>query len=395
MLAKKYEANQLNSLLNSLFEQRGSGILSLKTQVNSWNIQRSFILVFHNGALVYGDSDISEIPSNLELCKALGDKLNPNLINAALSLAEEKVTNPKSIREFIETLVKMRVFTWEQIENLVTNKILVILEILQAYPGKAQWNPNITFDLTYGADKHSLNPTYIQQQLIQRQKIWQSYQPEIPAMDAIPRVSEQQLQKVNNAQVVEHFKNTVDGRRNLIDIAEKMDKDPIAIARNYFTWANNGWVSFGNTSTSQVAPSVSPTVVKNAPVTPPPTPKNTDLPVVLSVDDSPIIQVAIKRALQEDYKVLLADKATEALDILNKEPVKLLLLDLTMPDVDGLEFCQQIRQMPKFRYLPIIMVTARDGLMNKMKGHVAGTTRYITKPFKPEELREVVAQYIN
>jgi twitching motility two-component system response regulator PilG len=41
------------------------------------------------------------------------------------------------------------------------------------------------------------------------------------------------------------------------------------------------------------------------------------------------------------------------------------------------------------------MVTARDGLINKMKGHIAGTSKYLTKPFKPEELREVVRQYIN
>ncbi len=411
MSAKKYESSQLSSVLDSLFKQQGNGILSLKTQVTSWQYQRSCILVLHNGALVYGDSKISQAPSNQELCKMLGDKLNPNLINAALSVATEKITNPKSVKELIELLTKMRVFTWEEVETFITIKIILILERFSSYPGEAQWQVTNDFDLSYGADNHGLNWSDIQKQLTQRQQIWQSFAPEIPSMDAIPVLSEQQLQQIDNAQVKEHLRNSVDGRRNLIDIAAKMDKDPLTVAKSYLNWVNNGWVSFRQMF--EVSQAVIDTKVpsqsiqagiqtqenQNLEVNTPTQvsqPQNSqDLPIVLSVDDSPIIQTTIKRALQEHYQVLLADKAVDALKILNQHPVKLLLLDLTMPDVDGLEFCQQIRKIPKFRDLPIIMVTARDGLVNKMKGHIAGTSKYLTKPFKPEELREVVHQYIN
>jgi twitching motility two-component system response regulator PilG len=411
MSAKKYESSQLSSVLDSLFKQQGNGILSLKTQVTSWQYQRSCILVLHNGALVYGDSKISQAPSNQELCKMLGDKLNPNLINAALSVATEKITNPKSVKELVEILTKMRVFTWEEVETFITIKIILILERFLAYPGEAQWQVTNDFDLSYGADNHGLNWSDIQKQLTQRQQIWQSFAPEIPSIDAIPVLSEQQLQQIDNAQVKEHLRNSVDGRRNLIDIAAKMDKDPLTVAKSYLNWVNNGWVSFRQMSeVSQAvidtkAPSQSiqagiqtqenQNLEVNTPTQISQPQNSQDLPIVLSVDDSPIIQTTIKRALQEHYQVLLADKAADALQILNQQPVKLLLLDLTMPDVDGLEFCQQIRKIPKFYDLPIIMVTARDGLINKMKGHIAGTSKYLTKPFKPEELREVVSQYIN
>jgi twitching motility two-component system response regulator PilG len=411
MSAKKYESSQLSSVLDALFKQKANGILSLKTQVTSWQYQRSCILVLHNGALVYGDSKISQAPSNQELCKMLGDKLNPNLINAALSVANEKITNPKSVQELVELLTKMRVFTWEEVETFMTTKIILILERFLAYPGEAQWQVTNDFDLSYGADNHGLNWSDIQKQLTQRQQTWQSFAPAIPSMDAIPVVSEQQLQKIDNSQVKDHFRNSVDGRRNLIDIAAKMDKDPLTVAKSYLNWVNNGWVSFRKTSeVSQAvintkAPSQSiqagiqtqenQNLEVNTPTQISQPQNSQDLPIVLSVDDSPIIQTTIKRALQEQYQVLLADKAADALQILNQQPVKLLLLDLTMPDVDGLEFCQQIRKIPKFYDLPIIMVTARDGLINKMKGHIAGTSKYLTKPFKPEELREVVRQYIN
>ena len=103
----------------------------------------------------------------------------------------------------------------------------------------------------------------------------------------------------------------------------------------------------------------------------------------------------IKRALTGICDVHLADRATVALEMLDRLPVKMLLLDLTMPDIDGLEFCQKIRQIPQFDDLPIVMVTARDGLVNRAKGRFAGTNKYLTKPFKPEELKAVVLQYVN
>ncbi|MGL5833039.1 MAG: response regulator, partial [Waterburya sp.] len=398
-------------VLDSLFKQQANGILSLKTQVTSWQYQRSCILMLHNGALVYGDTEISQAPSNQELCKMLGDKLNPNLINAALSVATEKITNPRSVKELIDLLTKMRVFTWEEVETFINTKIILILEKFFSHPGEAQWQTTNDFDLSYGIDNHGLNWSHIQQQLTQRQQIWQSFIPAIPSMDAIPVVTEQQFQRIDNTQVKEHFRNSVDGRRNLIDIAEKMDKDPLTVAKSYLNWVNNGWVSFRQMSevgqavidtkppSQSIQAGIQTQEKQNLEVNTPtqiPQPQNSqDLPIVLSVDDSPIIQTTIKRALQEHYQVLLADKAVDALKILNQQPIKLLLLDLTMPDIDGLEFCQQIRKMPKFHDLPIIMVTARDGLVNKMKGHIAGTSKYLTKPFKPEELREVVQQYIN
>ncbi len=115
---------------------------------------------------------------------------------------------------------------------------------------------------------------------------------------------------------------------------------------------------------------------------------------VLSVDDSPIVQTAIKRALQKDYKVLLSNNTDTAIKLLSQYQVELLLLDLTLPDTDGLTFCQQIRSQPKFKDLPILMLTARNGLANRARAHFAGADRYLTKPFEPEELKKIVSEYV-
>jgi len=395
MSAKKYKPYRLISILDSLFKRNSSGILSLKTQVNEWQQQRSGILVLRDGGLTYGGT---QVPNARELCRRLGEVLKPNLIKAGLSVAVERAANPNSAVELLDMLVRMRAFTWQEVETLMNTKVLLSIEKFLVYPGEAEWRASRGLDLSYGKDRHSLNWIDIDLELKRRQKIWQGYQPQIPSMDAIPVVTPQQLRAIDNPQVKSHFRKSVDGKQTLVDIAEKMGKDPLKVAQNYLNWSSNGWVGFA-TSPTKIKTPVERSAVKREPVSHPVAKATAveldrDLPTVLSVDDSPIIQVTIKRALQEDYNVLLAGNADDALDILKEVRVELMLLDLTMPDVDGLEFCKTIRTIPKFIDLPIVMVTARDGLVNKMKGHIAGTNKYLTKPFEADELREVVRQYI-
>jgi twitching motility two-component system response regulator PilG len=407
MSAKKYNPNQLISILDSLFKKNSSGILSLKTQVDSWQQQRSCILILRNGALVYGGT---QVPNAEELCLKIGQALKPNLIKAALSVAVERAKEPNSAVELLEMLIRMRAFTWQEVESLINTKVLLIIEKFIAYSGEAQWNTDLDLDLSYGADRHGLNWVDLQQELKRRQQIWQDYAPQISSINVIPVFTPQQLRAIDNPQVKDHFTKLVDGRASLLNIAEKMGKDPITVAKNYLNWANKGWVSFVDSpieaktdvaaianmqgNVSGVSTSINSAEAISLRERSAIAKIDHDLPVVLSVDDSAIIQTSIKRALQEDYNVLLAGKATEALEILQEVKVELMLLDLTMPDVDGLEFCKTVRAIPQFRDLPIVMVTARDGLVNKMRGHIAGTSKYLTKPFKPEELREVVRQYI-
>lgn len=119
-----------------------------------------------------------------------------------------------------------------------------------------------------------------------------------------------------------------------------------------------------------------------------------DVPAILVVDDSPVMQTMLKRALEKKYKVLLADNAVDALSTIYHQPIEILLLDVSMPGVDGLELCRTIRSLPQFHHLPIIMLTARDGVFDKVQGRIAGATEYLTKPFDVEQLRQVVGSFV-
>ncbi|MEB3339564.1 response regulator [Okeania sp.] len=116
---------------------------------------------------------------------------------------------------------------------------------------------------------------------------------------------------------------------------------------------------------------------------------------ILAVDDSKIMHTLIKQVLGKEYRVLVTDNAVDALSMIYNEQVAVLLLDVSMPDIDGLELCRTIRTIPQFESLPIIMLTARDSSFDKVKGHLAGATEYLTKPFDEEKLHEVISQLLD
>lgn len=118
-------------------------------------------------------------------------------------------------------------------------------------------------------------------------------------------------------------------------------------------------------------------------------------PTILAVDDSRMIQKMVKQTLGQDYRVLVASNTMEALGKLHHDSIDLMLLDICMPPgVDGLELCRIIRRTPHLEKLPIIMLTAKDTICDKIEGRLAGVTEYITKPFDPERLQTTVEKIL-
>ncbi len=107
---------------------------------------------------------------------------------------------------------------------------------------------------------------------------------------------------------------------------------------------------------------------------------------VLVVDDEPAVRDSLRRALQlEGYEVELAGDGLEALERLAAENgVDALLLDVSMPRLDGLETCRRLRR--DGNALPVLMLTARDAVSDRVAGLDAGADDYVVKPFALEEL---------
>jgi diguanylate cyclase (GGDEF)-like protein len=108
---------------------------------------------------------------------------------------------------------------------------------------------------------------------------------------------------------------------------------------------------------------------------------------ILVADDDPDIRDVLKLTLsEENYEVLEAQDGEEAIKIITTKPLDLVLLDYKMPKIDGREICLRIKKDLLLRHLPIIMVTGRGDINDKVVGIDAGADDYVVKPFEPKEL---------
>lgn len=108
---------------------------------------------------------------------------------------------------------------------------------------------------------------------------------------------------------------------------------------------------------------------------------------ILVVDDDPDVLGTTSRALsREDHHVAVAESAEEALAYLQEKLPDLIVLDIVMPEMDGLELCRHLRARPEYTRMPILFLTARSETDDVVAGLDAGGDDYIVKPFKLTEL---------
>ena len=116
---------------------------------------------------------------------------------------------------------------------------------------------------------------------------------------------------------------------------------------------------------------------------------------ILVVDDSPTVRKLISGKLEKSgHTVVLAVDGMDALAKISEVVPDLVLLDITMPRMDGYQVCKLIRSNEQTKDVPVIMISGKDGFFDKVRGKMAGTTGYITKPFGPETLMKTIETYV-
>jgi two-component system chemotaxis response regulator CheY len=116
------------------------------------------------------------------------------------------------------------------------------------------------------------------------------------------------------------------------------------------------------------------------------------VPEILVVDDSKVMREMIVACLRglEGYSFTHAASGLEAIEQLSLKPFALVLLDLNMPDIGGIEVVEFIRAQDRLRGLPIIVITTRGDEASRARALGAGASKFITKPFQPEALQSEV-----
>ncbi|MGR0278987.1 HD domain-containing phosphohydrolase [Marinomonas dokdonensis] len=118
-------------------------------------------------------------------------------------------------------------------------------------------------------------------------------------------------------------------------------------------------------------------------------------PLVLIVDDEPTNLHVLKRILEQDYRLAFATNGKKAIQLVHAEPPELILLDIMMPEMSGLEVCAELKSEKLLAHIPIIFVTALSDGANETDGLDAGAVDYITKPVNPSVVKARVRVHLN
>lgn len=369
-----YEAKRLPALLAALQNKQVSGILHLETQIRGKS--RRAIFLFDQGRLVFGGD---QLPTARDLSALLRNQLGGEWTDLVLASQGEdgdrrETPAPQAV---LSRLVMMRLLSWDQVETTLLNQIAIQLELFLPYSGSFSFRaqPQPLISPGFALDR-------VMTAVSRRHSKWAELVPHIPSPEAVPTLSENALQWLARTpqgasqadlRMLRALQQKIDGHHSFLELGARHKQDPLQMVAEVLPAFHLGWLVCSD----------------------PERPESGHKPVILVVDDSALMQQLIHRVLGESCQVLTASTAMEALGVMGREPVQVLLLDVSMPGIDGLELCRSIRKMSKFKDLPIVMVTARDGFFDKVKGRMAGATEYLTKPFDSEHLRRVVCQYLS
>jgi len=116
---------------------------------------------------------------------------------------------------------------------------------------------------------------------------------------------------------------------------------------------------------------------------------------VMTVDDSASLRQMVSVVLRGGgYQVIEAVDGVDALSKLKGQELQLILTDINMPNMDGLEFTRRLRAMPDYRFVPVVLLTSESNADKKQQGKAAGATAWIVKPFNPDQLLAVVKMVV-
>ncbi|MBW4523590.1 MAG: response regulator [Phormidium tanganyikae FI6-MK23] len=217
---------------------------------------------------------------------------------------------------------------------------------------------------------------------------WKQLHPHLHSPDQCPTIAESALLK--NALPKATFQTLdryADGQTSIRQIARYLNRDISTVARAIYPYIQRGWLQLTHNAVQHSAHSTSRSPLDLSP--------NTKALKVVCIDDSPTVCKAVELMLERNgYDISTIENPLSALSLVFQLKPDLILCDIGMPELDGYELCAMLRQSTAFRQTPIIMLTGKDGFIDRVRARMVGATDYLTKPFGEHEILMLLEKYI-
>ncbi|MCC5614686.1 response regulator [Nostoc sp. CHAB 5836] len=290
----------------------------------------------------------------------------------------------------LEKFYKTQKIQREQINSITENTIVELLFdlALQGNFGSISYNRSQKVILETPMSFTSAETSVKQMQ--ESWKIWSeaglaSFSPDLAPILRRPT----QLQEMVSPFVYKNFVTLINGKFTLRDLAVKMNQSVLTLTRSLLPYILKGIIELVEVPDIPLVV----TEVNNKSITE--QAKKPIAPLIACVDDSPQVCKMLEDIITSNgLRFVKIQDAVQALPTLIQDKPDLIFLDLIMPVASGYEICTQLRRIPAFAKTPIIILTGSDGLLDRVRAKVVGSTDFLTKPVVADKVMAILRKYL-
>lgn len=371
-------------LFDSLKESRFSGQLVLcDTQEHTW------IIYLYLGRIVYASGGIHPVRRwRRHIVAYCPERLsNVEDIQLALTSVAQEESRISWEYQLLSLWIDQNKVTREQATKVITATVIdVLFDVIQA------------IDITYQTIKDNLLATRLilidaEQIIKEANKLytaWQEAKVADRSPDMAPIIRQPEvLQQKTSPQVYQNLIQLLDGKQTLRDLSVRMKRDVVTVTRSLLPYIQMGLVQL--TTVSDITPPVSSPIASKLTQTGI-TPRRV---TIACIDDSPIICQTMENIInQAGYQFVGEMNGLRAIALLLSRKPDLIFLDLIMPNTNGYEICSQLRKLSFFKNTPIVILTGNDGIVDRVRAKMVGSTDFLTKPASSEQVLATIDKYV-
>lgn len=345
----------VNSILKLIELGQRTGELLIESSTG-----RFWFVFFVNGQIIYA----TDPESNLTRLREYLHGLN---LETAL---EEMITAKLGINALeygqIWALLESHLLTPAQARKIIQDMVSeVLFDLLSLHQGTFVFeiSPALSPQLT------TFKFAHLERNVLQQLQAWKQFYPRIQSPNQCPVLLDQGA--------MPRLSQWTDGKTSIRQLARYSGQSIFEVAKSVFIAIESGAVGMA-------------TIVSTIASKP-----KLEAPRVICIDDSMTICRAVEYILHNHgYQVTAIANPIRALSLVFQLKPNLIFCDIAMPDLDGYELCAMLRKSSAFSRTPIIMLTGKDGFIDRVKARMVGATEYLTKPFGERELLTTVEKYL-
>ena len=222
--------------------------------------------------------------------------------------------------------------------------------------------------------------------IIKQLQQWKQFYPHIQFPDQSLVVTDKiNLREALSQNAYKSICRWADGKTSLRQLSRYLNRDLLTITQAIYPYVKQGWIQPVNGLTKNKVDF--PQILKFTEVS--------QTPHIVCIDDDVTIGKRVEQIIQaKGYKTTLINDPLKALSLVFQIQPNLILCDIDMPKLDGYEICAMLRRSKTFRQTPIIMLTGKEGFIDRVRARMVGSTDYLTKPFGESELLMLLEKYI-